>query len=82
MLIRKPSDIPSSEMTSKSTYDAYRRDRRAFLKQAGILAGSAAMAGMFPRAAHALSKERTRAIRRRTRRTSRRGPGPCEWKGW
>ena len=59
MLIRKPSDIPSSEITSKSVYDAYRRDRRAFLKQAGLMAGGVATAAMFPRAAHALSKLNT-----------------------
>ena len=39
MLIRKSSDIPSSEITSKSVYEAYQRDRRSFLKQAGLAAG-------------------------------------------
>ncbi len=59
MLIRKASYVRSSEITSKSVYDAYRRDRRAFLKQAGLATGAAALAGMFPRTAHALTKLKT-----------------------
>ena len=56
MLIRKPSDIPSSEITSKSMYDAYRHDRREFLRRAGLMTSGAAAAAMFPLAAHALTK--------------------------
>ena len=59
MLIRTTSDIPSSEITSKRVYDAYRRDRRAFLKQAGLVTGGVAAAAMFPRTARALTKLNT-----------------------
>lgn len=41
MLIKKPSDIPSSEITSKSSF----LNRRAFLAGAATLGGAAAMAG-------------------------------------
>lgn len=56
MSTRRPNDVLSSEITSKSVYDAYRSDRRAFLKRAGMLAGGAAVAGILPRSAHALTK--------------------------
>ncbi len=59
MLIHKPSDIPSSEITSKSTYDSYRRNRRGFLQQAGLLAAGALTGTMFPRTALAMSKLNT-----------------------
>ena len=59
MLIRKPSDIRSSEITGKSTYDAYQTDRRSFLKQAGLMTGGVAAATLLPRAAHALTKLNT-----------------------
>ncbi len=49
MLIRSSSNIPSSEITPKSTYDAYRRDRRSFL--AGL--GAMGAAAMLPAVAHA-----------------------------
>jgi methionine sulfoxide reductase catalytic subunit len=41
MLIKKPSDIPSSEITPKTSY----LNRRAFLAGAGTLAGAALVAG-------------------------------------
>ena len=56
MLIRKSWNIPSSEITSKSVYDAYRLDRRGFLKRAGLATGGLAAAALLPRSAQALTK--------------------------
>jgi len=59
MLIGKPPDIPSSEITPMEAYREY-LDRRRFLKKAAV-AGAAAIAGdlIVPRAAHADTKLQT-----------------------
>ncbi|HUB50790.1 MAG TPA: protein-methionine-sulfoxide reductase catalytic subunit MsrP [Terracidiphilus sp.] len=59
MLIGKPPDIPSSEITPQTAYREY-LDRRRFLKKAAV-AGAAAIAGdlIVPRAAHADTKLQT-----------------------
>ena len=44
MLIKKPNDIPSSEITDESIY----RNRREFLKQLSTVAGSAAIGSILP----------------------------------
>lgn len=52
MLIGKSREIPSSEITPRATYDAYRTDRRRFL--AGL--GAAGLAAAFPLDAFAATK--------------------------
>jgi sulfoxide reductase catalytic subunit YedY len=53
MLIRKSSDIRSSEITPRSVYDAFRQDRRQFLSGIGALGAAAFAASVFPRSAFA-----------------------------
>lgn len=52
MLIKKATDIPSSEITSEYVY----RNRRQFLKAAGITLGAASLGALVPRTASAASK--------------------------
>lgn len=56
MLIRKQNEIASSEITSKAVWDAYRHDRREFLRRAGLATAGAGLAAALPRAAYALTK--------------------------
>ena len=42
MLIGKPPDIPSSEITPRREYDSY-FNRRRFLRSAAVAAGAAAL---------------------------------------
>jgi sulfoxide reductase catalytic subunit YedY len=44
MLIRRPDDIPSSEITPEAVY----RDRRRFLREAGLLGAGALAFGAAP----------------------------------
>jgi sulfoxide reductase catalytic subunit YedY len=53
MLLRTKKEIASSEITSKETYEAFRRDRRRFLTGAGALGVAAVGAAVLPRFAHA-----------------------------
>ena len=52
VLIKKPSDIPTSEITSETTYFK----RRSLLKSAGAIAGSAALFGCADGAASSASR--------------------------
>ncbi len=51
MLIRRPNDIPSSEITPEETY----LNRRSFIEKAGAIAAAAAVPMAVPRALHAIS---------------------------
>jgi|SRR5678815_2055846 sulfoxide reductase catalytic subunit YedY len=52
MLIKKPADIPSSEITSENVY----RNRRQFMQAAAATLGAGAMAAFLPNQAFAASK--------------------------
>ncbi len=56
MLIRKSSDISSSEITPKATYEAFQSDRRKFLAGVGSMGAAAIAAGLFPESAYAATK--------------------------
>ncbi|MES2392645.1 MAG: protein-methionine-sulfoxide reductase catalytic subunit MsrP [Acidobacteriota bacterium] len=53
MLLKTKKEIPSSEITPKSVYEAYKSDRRRFLAGAGALGAAAIGAAVFPRWAQA-----------------------------
>ncbi len=53
MLIRKSSDIPSSEITPRATYEAFQANRRRFLAGMGSIGAVAVASGVFPRSAYA-----------------------------
>jgi len=53
MLIRKSSNIASSEITPRSTYEAFQSDRRRFLAGVGSVGAAAVATAMFPRSAYA-----------------------------
>ena len=52
MLIRRPSDVLPSEITPRELFE----NRRAFLRDTGLVAAAAAMAGLGVRQAHAQGK--------------------------
>src|SRR6187397_964761 len=52
MLIKRATDIPSSEITSEYAY----RNRRQFLKAAGATLGAAGLGSILPASAYASSK--------------------------
>jgi sulfoxide reductase catalytic subunit YedY len=56
MLIRKTSEIPSSQITSKADYDAYQTDRRQFLAKMGLVGAGIAASAAFPRTMRAENK--------------------------
>lgn len=58
MLIRKRSEIPSSEITPKETWQAYQMSRRRLLTGLGAVGAAAAMAGL-PESAWAMEKLKT-----------------------
>jgi sulfoxide reductase catalytic subunit YedY len=53
MLIRKSSDIRSSEITPRATYEAFQSNRRRFLAGMGSIGAAAVAASLFPRDAFA-----------------------------
>jgi methionine sulfoxide reductase catalytic subunit len=55
MLLRTNAEIPSSEITSKETFEAYRTNRRSLLAGLGAIGAAAAMGG-FPEMARAEAK--------------------------
>ncbi|MBW4037319.1 MAG: protein-methionine-sulfoxide reductase catalytic subunit MsrP [Acidobacteria bacterium] len=55
MLLRTRSDIPSSEITPKETFEAYKCSRRSVMAGLGAIGAAAAMAGM-PELARAEAK--------------------------
>lgn len=55
MLIRRPDDIPSSEITPEETY----LNRRSFIEKAGAIAAAAAVPMALPRALRAIAPEIT-----------------------
>jgi sulfoxide reductase catalytic subunit YedY len=59
MLIRKSSNIPSSEITPRSTYEAFQADRRRFLAGVGSIGAAAVASAMFPRTAYAATTKLT-----------------------
>jgi sulfoxide reductase catalytic subunit YedY len=59
MLIRKSSDIQSSEITPRATYEAFQGDRRRFLAGLGSIGAAAAAASLFPRGAFAATTKLT-----------------------
>lgn len=56
MLLRTEQQIPSSEITSKETYQAFQASRRQVLKGMGAVGGGVAVGTLFPQLAHAASK--------------------------
>jgi sulfoxide reductase catalytic subunit YedY len=59
MLIRKSSNIPSSEITPRSTYEAFQANRRRFLAGVGSIGAAAVASAMFPRTAYAATTKLT-----------------------
>lgn len=55
MLLRTKSEIPSSEITPKETYEAYRCSRRSVMAGLGAIGAAAALAGL-PKTASAEAK--------------------------
>lgn len=55
MLLRTTSEIPSSEITPKETYEAYKYSRRSVMTGLGAMAAATAMAGL-PETLHAEAK--------------------------
>ncbi len=53
MLIRKPSNIPSSEITPRAAYEAFQANRRQFVAGMGAVGAAALATGVLPAAAHA-----------------------------
>jgi sulfoxide reductase catalytic subunit YedY len=53
MLIRKSSDIRSSEITPRATYEAFQSNRRQFLSSIGAVGAAAVASSLFPRSAYA-----------------------------
>ena len=53
MLIRKSSDILSSEITPRAVYEAFQANRRQFLAGLGAVGAAALAAGVFEERAHA-----------------------------
>ena len=56
MLLRTEPGIPSSEITSKETYHAFRASRRQMLKSLGAVGAAAALSAAFPGIADAATK--------------------------
>src|SRR5665213_2363265 len=56
MLIRKSSEIPSSEITPRSTYEAFQSNRRRFLAGMGSIGAAAFASSLLPRDAFAATK--------------------------
>src|SRR5665213_615490 len=59
MLIRKSSEIPSSEITPHSTYEAFQSNRRSFLAGVGSMGAAAVVASIFSRDAFAATTKLT-----------------------
>ena len=59
MLIRKSSDIRSSEITPRSTYEAFQANRRQFLAGLGTVGAAAVASSLFPVRAHAATTKLT-----------------------
>ena len=53
MLIRKQSDIRSSEITPRATYEAFQANRRRFLAGVGSVGAAAVASSLFPVRAYA-----------------------------
>lgn len=56
MLIRKSSEITSSEITPRATYEAFQANRRRFLAGIGSIGAAALASSIFPRDAFAATK--------------------------
>ena len=59
MLLRTEKQIPSSEITSKATYEAFQAGRRRVLKGMSAVGAAAAVGAAFPSVAEALTKLNT-----------------------
>jgi methionine sulfoxide reductase catalytic subunit len=56
MLIRKSSDVRSSEITPRATYEAFQTNRRQFLSGLGSVGAAVVASGFFPLRAEAATK--------------------------